>query len=278
MSNFSELFTGGAAGFYNQLLIADSRTYTTVSKGKYLITVIGGGGGGRSGSANARGGGAGGMCQSILQLGAGTNLNIVIGAGGSATANTDGGNGGTSSVEIVGLTLMTAQGGIGGKTTGASLGGSASGGNVRNIAGGNAGDLNLSGGGAVGVYGIGHSSTTAIGAGTGSPTGASILSGTTNFNVDPAGQQRGFSDSFIGSRFLLPCGSISTTSAAFPQNPGVGGNGSRVNGGMYAGGYSPTGAVGGNGGFGGGGGGGAIVGQTGGLGGQGCVIIEWIEF
>ena len=153
----------GATGlaFYNvQDTILTSGTYTVPVTGKYRITAIGAGGAGgaRNTSVNmypaATGGGAGGTCIHEVNLTADQVLTISIGAGGvRGTNNTNGGDGGNTTVTGTGISLA-ANGGGGGKynTSGSSTvtlaggaGGTATGGNIANLTGGRGGNITSSG-------------------------------------------------------------------------------------------------------------------------------------
>lgn len=106
--------------------ITTSQTYTAPVTGWYTITIKGGGGGGAGGAKNtayARGGAGGGEGATQIiyrRFNAGTNVDVVIGAGGaggagntSSTSSASGAAGGASSVTSGGSTV-SANGGSGG--------------------------------------------------------------------------------------------------------------------------------------------------------------------
>ena len=272
---------GGGAGIPNQLLFFNSGTWSAPVGGKFLITAIGGGGGGGSGIA-ARGGGAGGLSQSFVSLEAGTQITFSIGAGGGQSSP-----GGTTTVSGSGFTTLIANGGGGGSTSGETIGGTASGGNIMNVQGGGSENINWTGGGAVGVYGVGYSAVYRNGAGTGSSgdvngpggsiaVGASSSAFSSGISTDIVNTliYGGFTQEFSNGRILCPIGGVSNY--LIHGAAGCGGKATNPagNGGAFAGGGVNTSSTGGRGGIlGGGGGGGSSIG---GAGGQGGVIIEWL--
>lgn len=315
----------GISGIQHQQIVADSRTVFCSIPGWYLITAIGGGGsGGRVGSANgmaATGGGAGGFCQKKIKLNTGDAIVCVIGAGGVGVAAGSNGNaGGDTSVIVSGLRLLAKGGSGGNQATGAvtapgAVGGMAFGGDV-NFQGGGSGYATTSavascnaqtGGGAVGIYGIGYSSGNAVstsgynaltgGAGVGGRSGNATASTVSSMTYGGA-QYGGAGDSTSGyggaavysdtcpvsSRFLSPCGNKSYgigNQYNIPGYPGSGGKGSSGGNGYEfsgGGGGAATGTdPGGSGGFCGGGGGANSASYTtgnSGAGGQGIVVIE----
>ena len=163
-----------------------STTYKIPASGWWRVVAVGAGGsgaaalemnsGGRTVELGATGGGAGGFCYRLAYVNANTVLNITIGAsaasvqivsGDPGTAAVNGTAGGTTSV-VGGPFNMFALGGSGGiYAVGASsaasggAGGSAVGGQI-NVTGGSGGDItsttgvNATGGGAVGVFGVGY--------------------------------------------------------------------------------------------------------------------------
>lgn len=192
MSNFTDFISsgGGEASKLDILnpvsgqkaVIKKSMSYTPAINCTAIVTCIGaGGGGGASGSgqAVATGGAAGGVCQSELSLTAGTTYTITVGAGGAGgtttTSSANGVTGGTTSFTGSNITDMTATGGTQGKTTTqsttSSAGGVGSGGSIANRTGGGtsvpvaAVAYGCTGGAALGFFENGKSVTT---------TGASI--------------------------------------------------------------------------------------------------------
>lgn len=131
-------------------VITTSGTYTAPVTGWYKITVKGGGGGGAGGyyttsptitSYNGGGGGEGGKTIAYEYISAGDTATVVIGAGGTGGAiNTDGSNGGDSTVTI-GLNTYTGGGGKAGKgsysASGGRVGGAGGDGTIKGSPGGN---------------------------------------------------------------------------------------------------------------------------------------------
>ena len=252
----SSLIGGSSGGgFPEQRAFTTSGSFVAPRTGKYLLTAIGGGAAGTNGG---RGGGAGGFAQKLVSLSAGDVIIYTVGAGGVL----NGAAGGNTTITAPGVSFA-ANGGT------ATAGGTASGGDV-NVQGGSSGNVVASGGGAVGVYGVGYESAASEGSG-GAGVG-SASTGSTPGNALALGG--GYSFDFFG-RILCPAGSGGN------MKPGSGGIGSGVGeaGGMFSGGggggaqYSPQYA--GAGGMFGGGGGGSALG-LGGAGGKGGVIIEWV--
>lgn len=152
-----------------------SGTFTAPHDGWYRVTAIGGGGSGGCYEGLSKGvgcgGGAGGLCEKLTYLTAGSELTITVGAGGaSRSTNLAGADGSATTVTGTGISL-TANGGIGGGYGSAistlyngGAGGTSSGGDINNT-GGAGGNITTTatiqwgstGGGAVGVYGTGIS-------------------------------------------------------------------------------------------------------------------------
>ena len=274
--------SGGGGGCSPSSQVFSSNGTFTVTAGTYvMVTICGGGGGGGGGgnggtTQNASGGGGGGAESYFyypLPVASTETWTITVGAGGTAGAlNTNGGNGGASS--IVGSTsgaLMSVSGGSGGaKGAANSSNNGAYGG-----AGGNGG------GGGAGVGGAGGAWDGAAWADAGS--GGSV---TASCNYSP-GAGGG------GGEFNNNYGSIAGTGGyVLPKTGGAPGNGSYYPGG--GGGASLMGAGGagaknngvaatagsGNGAGGGGGGGNGPLNyggtsSTGGAGSAGKVIIYY---
>lgn len=169
-----------AQGFIGNIAyIYSSRAWVAPKTGTYRVTLVGGGGsGGSVGVATAitqygaaTGGGAGGLVQKTLSLVAGQSATVTIGAGGTAAGGyaISAGVNGSSSSWVDGTNTLTAGGGAGGQASGVSttlaggVGGTATGGDV-NITGGAGGAISsayasanlATGGGAVGMMGIGY--------------------------------------------------------------------------------------------------------------------------
>ena len=291
MSNLSQFF-GGGGGFYQQIPILSSMSWTAPVSGDYLITAIGGGGAGGSGGSAAKSAGAGGLAQSLVKLTAGDSLTIVCGAGGVGVTNASGGNGGTTTVTGPGVSL-TANGGGGGTLTDGGAGGTASGGNIMNVTGGSALSVNDKGGGAVGVWGFTPpSSTTQSGAGVFSGRLSIPMTNSNYYTMDgywvgsslwPSLPES--SSQFLGGRFLQPCGAPASTPSGSGDQPSSGPGASAVASSCAAGWFAGGTAISGSatfsfsarsgGVFGGGGGARPDFGESGGTGGAGGVIIEY---
>lgn len=321
----ASMLRSGTATSLEQRIITKSSEITIMEDGWYLITAIGGGGCGAllppsvSGHGSAgTGGGAGGLSQARRFIKKGSVLTIVVGAGGpsSNVPGAQGADGGTTTVTGPSISLI-AEGGRGGRsqslpggTLPGATGGAAMGGD-RNVRGGESGSatvvaingsIALTGGGAVGIYGIGYPSGDAVslanktamtgGAGVGGrsgraeaitrnafTSGGSACSASKDlFDVTGSEQLLANDGSYgpgFSQRILLPGGSNCTTTS----HPGGGAasntGGQRYYAGNFGGGgacsesvspygYSYPGL---------GAGSGACVGATA-PGGNGCVIIE----
>ena len=303
-------------GIPNAFSTVSSVSYVTTENAFYEVAAIGAGGSGAvyvdaSTLPCASGGGAGGFSKKTMFLPANTTLTITIGAGGAArstSTNAVGLAGGNTSVSCPYFSLL-ARGGAGGSlaqvSTGAALGGKASGGDVNYTGGGSGacstgGSLSCasaSGGGAVGIYATGFSSGGALnvvvadsqacatgGAGTGSSS-STLATGTSSSG---------------GGSALLGTGTVSFLSlisgvggaigGANVTIPGAGSGGSITSSktgtsGDLAGtgGFANTTSVvtaGNTAGIGGGSGGLASAGSgtaANGAGGSGCVFITWVK-
>jgi len=185
-------FNQGA--FHNLRVFEASGVFTATKTGWHKITVVGGSGsaGGVSttagNSAAATGAGAGGFISGMRYLTAGVSYAVTVGAGGAGftlAANTtqvnqNGNDGSASSFSGAGITTMTANGGTKGlyaqgSNTAGSPGGTATGlSSDLIVAGGASGAAQLqgsclaaSGGGAVGIRGVGYQGGDAITTATG---------------------------------------------------------------------------------------------------------------
>ena len=185
MPNASALFGGKPSGTIQEIILADTQSWSPMYKMRAHVYVIGGGGSGgqytSAGTAQffnigASGGGAGGCALSELILDPAVTYSVVIGDGGAAAGNTlNGSAGGNSEFSGTGITTMTANGGGGGednRVNGAinlsgGAGGTATGGNLANVTGGRGGNVSssvtptayflaASGGGAPGILGTGY--------------------------------------------------------------------------------------------------------------------------
>jgi hypothetical protein len=175
---------------HNLRRFTSSGVFTATKTGWHKVTVIGGSGSGGAatagnvgtGIAGASGSGAGGFASGMRFLVAGQSYVVTVGAGGIAIFVTDavrvfnGNDGSASSFMGAGIAVMTANGGAGGKATitastsvAGGVGGSATGGDM-NVKGGDGGAIRTgsyrsavaSGGGAVGLRGIGFNGGSAI--------------------------------------------------------------------------------------------------------------------
>ena len=312
--------TSPAAVPHYERLIVESGNFVVPYTGRYLVTAIGGGGSGGCGDGGASlcsGGGAGGMAQKSVLFKKNDVLTIVVGAAGAAVvtgAPRAGNAGGNTTVSGPGLALVANGGGPGNYrsaatvgTASGAVGGTATGGDL-NITGGGSGTATaltggtsqhvLTGGGSVGVYGVGYASGDAAtsvvfnvyggGAGTGGRSANLTNTGSAQINGEGGGPissatfigNTGFDYGAIQTRLLLPAGVTENESYGSNRAPrnGAGGQGG-TSGGIAAGSSMFTGSGGGGwrgSPFGGGGGGGAIN-PAGGYPAQaGVVIIELI--
>jgi uncharacterized repeat protein (TIGR01451 family) len=245
---------------------------------EYLI--VGGGGGG--GQTAGGGGGGGGLVEGeIIGLAEGTH-NIVVGQGGTATANADNNNGGNSSFN--GLTALG--GGAGavmlGTTSPGRAGGSGGGGN-RSTIWGNVDTLGAPGGAALqpgsASGGFGHVG----GAGRG-PDGYSTKGGGGG-GAGSGGQAAPTGTASAGAGGAGRANTITGASIIYAGGGGGGGGNTIAAGGAGGAGGGGAGSVGlivgnaGANGLGGGGGGGGAVpgnGAVGGAGGSGIVILRYV--
>ena len=191
MSGTQSALIGAGAQYANIRYIQSSTTFTAVKTGKHRVTVIGAGGGGANPTVFASlssGGAAGGFTQKEIYLTVGQTATVTIGAGGLVGANPSNGSTGGTTSWVDALNTLTAYGGEGGKLSGAAaIGGIATGGDI-NVQGGNSGVASRSGagaangaaftgGGAVGILGIGFPSgnaTTTRSTGTAYSGGAGV--------------------------------------------------------------------------------------------------------
>ena len=160
MSNFSDFIGGSGGGSLPvNIVLTTSQTWVPPVDGNICIHVIGGGGAGLGSNSSATAGGAGGYCKkNSLAVTTSSSFTVVVGAGGVGTNNASTpSNAGASTVSGTGLSAtLTANYGGGAYNGGSGVGGNALNGDVNNT-GGN-GNSNY-GGGAVGFYGTGNSST-----------------------------------------------------------------------------------------------------------------------
>ena len=99
--------------------VFSSRTTTFTQTGKLAISMVGSGGGGAvasGGQSSATGGNSGPWGRKVIDISSGDVLVVNIGAGGlkSASNSANGNQGGTSTVTLNGVTILTIQGGEGG--------------------------------------------------------------------------------------------------------------------------------------------------------------------
>lgn len=334
MGQFDSGVKTAVGGVAYQQIVCDSKTVVATMDGVYLITAIGAGGSGaKNASANgmaATGGGAGGFCQKKIRLKIGDPIMCTVGAGGEGVAGGVNGNSGGATVVKAGGFLLTAKGGAGGtQSTGAvtvpgAAGGMAYGGDA-NVQGGGSGSATTvavalcnaqTGGGAVGIYGIGYPSGNASssgayyaitgGAGVGGSSG-SVTSSTASAVSYGGGQHdsagsivNGVGSTYpsasnsmpVSSRFLSPCGNKSYgvgNQYNYSSYPGAGGSSvsqyTAYNGTEFCGGAGGAGGAiapyyAGAGMFGGGGGatsdGYYSTTNNSGAGGNGVVVIEYL--
>lgn len=315
-----------------------STTFVPAESGWYQFLAVGAGGSGGAAAAasfygvytaRANGGGAGGCAIKTAFVSAGASIVITIGAGGfGGTANTfsnstASGSSGSITTVVGGGVSLTCNAGAGGTalaTSGniaPSVGGNATGGDY-NFSGGGGGSLSVSlyqvggiGGGAVGFFGTGLTSTSRGGPGTGS-VGSDNRAGD-GYSIAQYGFSPGSNVSIANIQptlgappliFGISHDGVGQTTAgssinAYPS-PAVGAGGAGVSageannpstGGLFGGGggnytYTNSGSIGGaRGGTGGRGGGGGGVGafadpgncqSIGGTGGSGFVQIGFL--
>ena len=251
---------------YSGVNAVNPGTYTA----SYLVVAGGGGGAGGLGDNTGSGaGGAGGFLTGSVNLNSGTTYTVVVGAGGSAGANTaydsPGGQGGSSS--FTGVT--TAIGGGGGQAGSSNLVGGAGG-----SGGGGGGTSNSAGGagtsGQGNAGGAGSSGGPNYGAGGGG--GASAAGGTGTTSTGGSGGA-GSSSSITGSSLTYAGGGGGGVDRG--GTAGTGGAGGGGNAGASGGGNGVSGTTN----LGGGGGGASYNTNTslaynGGAGGSGVVILS----
>ena len=277
MSTLSGLISaGGGATSFPVIFLSKSQTWVPPQDGNVCIHVIGAGGSGSGSTSNsnsstaAGGGGAGGYCRkNSLAVTTSGSYTVVIGAGHvPTTANAAGGNGGNTTFAGTGLgSTLTANGGTGhpkGDTANSGTGGSASGGDVNNTGG--AGSFKK-GGGAVGITGTGNQGFDA----TSSSSGV-YMGGACDVIGDLWSSSLGQIAGSIGGKGLYENDQALDSSGA-DAGPLAGGGGVYIGGGYC---YPTGGAA-----TIGGGGGPAIYGTgnwgaTGGRGGEGLVVIQYI--
>ena len=273
MSNFTDFISsGGGGGLPVNIVLGYSQTWVPPADGNICIHVVGAGGGatGRE-TTLASGAGAGYAKKNSLAVTTSGSFTVVVGAGGAGgRANDNGGTGGTTSVAGTGLSAALRGFGGGGSIGGQQgLGGSADGGDVNNTGGAGA----PNGGGAVGITGTGNAG------------GAGGSAGGSGGACDVVGPE-----SLIGHGYI--CGGLggdvfrsrtNSQSAYGPLNYSPNGSGGFLAGGgtwiMDGNGLQDF-CYGGHGGIGGGGGGCAndysYSYATGGSGGNGIVIIQYL--
>lgn|GEM_PF-2589486 len=298
----------GGGGLLRRRIMTQSQPFIAPIDGAYTITAIGGGGGGAGRfSGCATGGGGGGFVRKRVSLSAGASLTCVIGAGGaqsalaSSTSQTAPGfNGGDTTVAGPGVNIVAGggQGGnaaANGSAAAGAAGGTASGGDINypgNGSGSSVWSSSATGGGSVRLHGIEVSSGSVTG-GSGCATGGAgtvfssdslASSGKTDGGGNGVG--RILPDSWAGD--LFTGAGVSTVTGFNQIGTGGGGSTNTSNGAgqIFAGGGASSSTVsvvaGAGGSFGGGGGGcatSATTGNTarGGAGGDGLVVIEWLE-
>ena len=278
MSNFSDFIGGGGGGGLPvNIVLGHSQTWVPPVDGNICIHVVGAGGGATgvdNDNYSPTSGGGGGYCKkNSLAVTTSGSFTVVVGAGGEGKVNQAAGTtGGSSTVAGTGLSAtLTANGGTGSSISGSGTGGTAANGDVNNTGG--AGNYN--GGGAVGI------TTTGI-AGGGTAGRASPYGGGHCDVVGPESLMgHGYICGGLGGDLLQTTTTSNTNSGATQYSPN--GNGGFLAGGGVA---QITGAGinsavhGGHGGIGGGGGGAsngyAQSRASGGYGGNGIVIIQYL--
>ena len=257
-----------AGGAFPQLFLAHSQTWVPPQDGNVCIHVIGAGGGGAGrggGAASCYGGGGGGYCRkNSLAVTTSDSFTVVIGGGGTGGLGVGQGNGGGASyVSKTGMTsLYTNGGGRARWNYGSDPGGTASGGDVNNQGGSNAGNVGVNG------TGIGGNQFNNYSYGSDVQGGGLACSG---FGFIVGGSPAGFQYTSNGSY----------DEVGSPSGPDL--QGGDLCGGGHHSGWSSGGKIcAGNGGVGGGGGGAfnnANSGNgVGGSGGDGLVIIQYLPW
>jgi len=169
MSNLTDLISAGGGGSLPvNIVLTKSQTWVPPADGNICIHVIGAGGGGLGKNYTPVSGGAGGYCKkTTLAVTTSGSFTVVVGAhglGGWGVFNAAPQAGGNSTVAGTGLSAtLTANGGSGASfannTNGA--GGTASNGDVNNTGGAGG----FGGGGAVGIHGTGNAGEPNFGGG-----------------------------------------------------------------------------------------------------------------
>ncbi len=234
--------------------------------------VVGGGGGG--GADNAGGGGAGGMLTNSVQVGTGQVFAVTVGAGGAAGTGVHpnsrpGGNGGNSSLEVVGGSSIALA--IGGGGGGAGQGAADHPGRDGGSGGGGAGEFGSTVPGGLGTPGQGNNGGTGFGSGTGGGGGGggAGAAGSPGANLNGGNGGDGLVSDITGSPVFYAGGGGGAGDKS-GNVQGQGGQGGGGNAGRPATAGSPS--------TGGGGGGGSYNGVNnadGAAGGSGIVIVRY---
>ena len=253
-----------AGGAFPQLTISKSQTWVPPQDGTVCIHVVAAGGGG-TGAASHKGGGAGAYAKvPSLAVTTSGSFTLVVGSGGAGTTN--GGNatnGGSSTIAGTNLTgTKTCEGGYGATTSSSGSGGSVSG-SGESWAGYSGGAGANAAGGAVGVFATGNNGSIML---TDATAGGLGMSG---FGIICGGSMAPTT-----SNVYLHSGTI--THAPYPTGDLCGGGGVQTSNQAHY--YM----FGGDGGIGGGGGGaknaaGAQF-TTGGRGGDGIILIQYLPW
>jgi hypothetical protein len=273
VSNFSDFIGGsGGGGLPVNIVLGHSQTWVPPVDGNICIHVVGAGGSGGGWQDRVKSGGAGGYCKkNSLAVTTSGSFTVVVGAGATGGRGGDGANGGNTTVAGTGLSAtLTANGGGGASGSGANhgTGGTAANGDVNNTGGAG----NEYGGGAVGITGtgnVGGGFETTLFGGSCDVVGPESLMGHGHICGGKGG------DAFYSF-------SASQASYANPSFPSNGNGGFLAGGGAYT--MRNSGSLGfchaGGGGIGGGGAGcrngASSAYATGGRGGDGIVIIQYL--
>ena len=273
MSNFTD-FIGGGSASYPTIFLSKSQTWVPPQDGNIMIHVIGGGGSGGSGTSDyGNSGSAAGYCKkNTLAVTTSGSFTVVVGAGGGHRQGSGNGYaGGNSTVAGTGLSsTLTSTGGSGGANSGSTdpAAGVGSNGDV-NTTGGQGGYHR--GGGAVGLTGTGENGVRAER--NGSAGECDIVGDLWSSTMGQiAGGRRGISSYACSGNTERP------TSSSYPNAEPFSGGGRVVVRRTPS--SNSNFAQGGDGGIGGGGGAGINEGtsaySTGGAGGAGLVVIQYI--
>jgi len=161
-------FATVGGGFSQAQVFTGSGSFTVPASGKFKVTIIGGGGSGSSYNSGSIGSGSGAGGGTVIKWfsGAtpGATATVTIGSGGTGVSNAAGNNGGNSTFVLSGFSTLTAGGGGGGYSyldAFASVGGTASNGDINSPGSGGTNTLTT----AAGSNRVGFAGSTLLGFG-----------------------------------------------------------------------------------------------------------------